>query len=59
MSDNDLSVKMGKMLINVDDCDITKDDRSIIRCIFFSEFHPIAGPKITCQVIISPLKIRK
>lgn len=21
-----------------------------IRCIFFSEFHPTAGPKITCQV---------
>lgn len=21
-----------------------------IRCIFFSEFHHIAGPKITCQV---------
>lgn len=21
-----------------------------IRCIFFSEFHPIVGPKITCQV---------
>lgn len=21
-----------------------------IRCIFLSEFHPIAGPKITCQV---------
>ena len=24
-----------------------------IRCIFFSEFHHIAGPKITCQVIIN------
>jgi hypothetical protein len=21
-----------------------------IRCIFFAEFHHIAGPKITCQV---------
>lgn len=21
-----------------------------IRCIFLSEFHPVAGPKITCQV---------
>lgn len=21
-----------------------------IRCIFFSEFHPTAGPKIICQV---------
>lgn len=21
-----------------------------IRCIFFSEFHHIVGPKITCQV---------
>ncbi|XP_034943491.1 GATOR complex protein NPRL2 [Chelonus insularis] len=26
------------------------DDKSVIRCIFFSEFHHIAGPKITCQV---------
>lgn len=21
-----------------------------IRCIFFSEFHPVVGPMITCQV---------
>lgn len=25
-------------------------DKNVIRCIFFSEFHHIAGPKITCQV---------
>lgn len=24
-----------------------------IRCIFLCEFHPTAGPKITCQVILS------
>ncbi|XP_044013900.1 GATOR complex protein NPRL2, partial [Aphidius gifuensis] len=39
-----------KMLISFDDCNLKKDDQSIIRCIFFSEFHHIAGPKITCQV---------
>lgn len=22
-----------------------------VRCIFFCEFHPVVGPKITCQVI--------
>lgn len=27
-----------------------KGQESPIRCIFFSEFHHIAGPKITCQV---------
>ncbi|XP_057321013.1 GATOR complex protein NPRL2 isoform X1 [Microplitis mediator] len=26
------------------------EDKGVIRCIFFSEFHHIAGPKITCQV---------
>ncbi|XP_078690409.1 GATOR1 complex protein NPRL2-like isoform X1 [Branchiostoma floridae x Branchiostoma belcheri] len=26
------------------------DGRNKIRCIFFSEFHPVAGPKITFQV---------
>lgn len=40
-----------KMLVSFDDCNLKKkDDQSIIRCIFFSEFHHIAGPKITCQV---------
>lgn len=33
-------------LENVD----SKEQEGIIRCIFFSEFHHIAGPKITCQV---------
>ncbi|XP_015115032.1 GATOR complex protein NPRL2 isoform X1 [Diachasma alloeum] len=28
----------------------SREDKSAIRCIFFSEFHHIAGPKITCQV---------
>lgn len=30
----------------------TKDEaqEDPIRCIFFSEFHPIVGPMITCQV---------
>ena len=28
----------------------SKDHEGIIRCIFFSEFHHIVGPKITCQV---------
>ena len=27
-----------------------KGQEDPIRCIFFSEFHPIVGPKITCQV---------
>lgn len=27
-----------------------KGQEGPIRCIFFSEFHHIAGPKITCQV---------
>lgn len=27
-----------------------KGQEDPIRCIFFSEFHPVAGPKITCQV---------
>ncbi|CAG5089780.1 Similar to Nprl2: GATOR complex protein NPRL2 (Drosophila melanogaster) [Cotesia congregata] len=30
--------------------DSNSDDKGVIRCIFFSEFHHIAGPKITCQV---------
>ncbi|XP_043273971.1 GATOR complex protein NPRL2 [Venturia canescens] len=28
----------------------SKEQEGVIRCIFFSEFHHIAGPKITCQV---------
>lgn len=27
-----------------------KGQEDPIRCIFFSEFHPIVGPMITCQV---------
>lgn len=27
-----------------------KEQEDPIRCIFFAEFHHIAGPKITCQV---------
>lgn len=27
-----------------------KGQEGPIRCLFFSEFHHIAGPKITCQV---------
>lgn len=26
-----------------------------IRCIFLGEFHPVAGPKISCQVSLAPL----
>lgn len=29
-----------------------------IRCIFLCEFHPVAGPKITCQVGINSLDLR-
>lgn len=25
-----------------------------IRCIFLGEFHPVAGPKISCQVCYKP-----
>lgn len=27
-------------------------EESAIKCIFFSEFHPTAGPKITFQVLL-------
>jgi hypothetical protein len=29
-----------------------------IRCIFLSEFHPVAGPKITCQVRVKRFVFR-
>ena len=31
---------------------IQEDDRDEIKCIFFSEFHPTAGPKIFSQVTV-------
>lgn len=34
-----------------------KEQEDPIRCIFFAEFHHIAGPKITCQVRLSIMKI--
>ena len=30
-------------------------DNTMIECIFFSEFHPEAGPKIACQVRETPI----
>lgn len=29
-----------------------------IRCIFLSEFHPVAGSKITCQVLHSSIQAK-
>lgn len=40
-------------LENVED----KEQEDPIRCIFFAEFHHIAGPKITCQVRSCIVKI--
>lgn len=35
-----------------------KEQEDPIRCIFFAEFHHIAGPKITCQVRPYDMKIQ-